>query len=194
MTILESPESTWDKRFKARHYAYRDSYSVTTTVLAQLPALGLLAGYLAAGTLPAAQDPVVLYPFGTTARMLSDDNWPMGPQPPTFAEATGDFASGALVPRGQCYAREVEVYVIEDTWIRMVSLNPEYLILLAQGYKAAQITALPVVQVIVEVEHFCPANSMRTFYPTYGLYIAFRADSAAETIYISVEGNVEGGE
>ena len=184
MTLLEAPDATWDKRFKARHYAYRDSYNVTTTVLARLPALGLLAGYLAAGTLPAAQVPVVLYPFGTTARLMSDDSWPIA----------GDYASGALVPRGQCYAREVEVYVTEDTWIRLVSLNPEYLILFAQGYTAAQITALPVVQVIVEVEHFCPANSMRTFYPTYGLYIAFRADTVAGTIYISADGNVEGGE
>ncbi len=180
----EEPRASWDKRFKARYYAYMDSYSVATTVLAQLPALGLLAGYLAAGTLPAAQVPVILYPFGTVARAIGDDNWPR----------VGDFASAVLIPRGQCYAREVEVYVTEDTWIRLVSLNPEYLILLAQGYTAVQIAALPVAQVILEVEHFIPANSMRTFYPTYGLYIAFRADSAAGTIYVSAEGNVEGGE
>ena len=180
----EEPRSIWDKRFKARHYGYRDSFSVATSVLVYFQALDYLYGYLVAGTLPAAQDPVVLYPFGTVARALNKRNWPQ----------VGDFASGVLVPRGHCYAREVEVYVTEDTWVRFVSLNPEYLILLAQGYTAAQILELGVTEAIVEVEHFCPASSMRTFYPTYGLYLAFRGDSAAGMIYITVEGNVEGGE
>ncbi len=181
---LEILRATWDKRFKQRHYSYRDSFSVETTVLGGLPALGLVAQYLAEGTLPAAQDPVLLYPFGTVARSINNDNWPR----------VGDFASGALVPRGQCYAREVMVYVTEDTWIRFVSLNPEYVILLGHGYTAAQIAALGVAQVIIEVEHFVAADDKDTFYPTYGTHIAFRADLNPGMIYISAEGNVEGGE
>ena len=180
MSLFEAPPSTWEKRFMQRHYSYRDSQSASTVVLTEAQELALLA---AEALLPAGPW-TVYYPFGYNARLISRFNWPN----------TGDYASGVLVPRGQCYAREVMVYVTEDTWVRFVSLNPVYLILLAQGYTAGQITAMGVSQVITEVEHFVAKGDKDTFYPTYGTAIVFRADSAVGTIYISAEGNVEGGE
>ena len=124
------------------------------------------------------------YTFGTNARLVSIFNWPN----------TGEFASGTQAPRDQCYARNIMIYVTEDTWIRFVSLNPIYLTLIAQGYTVAQISAMNVPQTITEVEHFVAAGDKDTFYPTYGLSIVFRAATVAGMIYISVEGNVEGGE
>ena len=180
MSILEAPLSTWDKRFKQRHYSYRDSQAAPTVVLTALQELGLFA---AEAPLPAGPW-TVYYPFGYNARLISRFNWPNA----------GDYASGTLVPRGQCYAREVMVYVTQDTWVRFVSLNPAYPILLAQGYSTGRIAAMGVSPVITEVEHFVATGDKDTFYPTYATAIVFRADSVAGTIYVSAEGNVEGGE
>jgi len=171
---MEAFHATWEKRFMQRHYSYRDSHSVATTVLTIPQELALLA----------AASPTVLYTFGTNARAINRFNWPNA----------GDYASGTVVPRGQCYAREIMVYVTQDTWIRFISLNPVYLILLTQGYTTGQIAAMGVSQVITEVEHFVAQNDKDTFYPTYATSIVFRADSIAGMIYISAEGNVEGSE
>jgi len=178
MSLFEAPPSTWEKRFMQRHYSYRDSHAVATTVLTIPQELALLA----------AASPTVLYTFGANARnpLLGGSifNWPN----------IGDYASGAVGPRGQCYAREVMVYVTQDTWVRFVSLNPIYLTLLAQGYTTGQIAAMGVSQVITEVEHFVATGDRDTFYTTYATAIVFRADSAVGMIYVSAEGNVEGGE
>ena len=184
MSILEAPEATWDKRFKQRHYSYRDSQSAATVVLLEIQELALFA---AEALLPAGPW-TVYYPFGFNARSNaltgSIFRWPH----------LGDFAAEAVGPRGQCYAREVMIYVTEDTWIRFVSLNPIYMTLIAQNYTAAQIAALGVSPVIAEVEHFVAAGDKDTFNPTYGTAIVYRADTVAGMIYISAEGNVEGGE
>ncbi len=178
MSLQEDPRASWEKRFQQRHYSYRDSHAFATTVLTVLQELGLLA----------AASPIVLYTFGTNARtdpfIGSIFNWPNA----------GEYASGTVGPRGQCYAREVMVYVTQDTWVRFISLNPIYLTLLAQGYTVAQIAAMGVSQVITEVEHFVAAGDKDTFFPTYGSAIVFRADTVAGMIYVSAEGNVEGGE
>jgi len=201
MSVLESPQATWDKRFKQKHYSYRDSYpdpldatqTGTTLVLTATQALALFATQAltnAPGT--------VYYPFGYNAR-----NWTTVVPALTAAGVAGskfawpnfgDYASGIVGPRGQCYAREVMVYVTEDTWIRFISLNPIYMTLVAQEYTVAQIAVMGVPQVITEVEHFVAAGDKDTFYPTYGTAIVFRADTVAGTIYITIEGNVEGGE
>lgn len=207
---MEAFRATWEKRFMQSHYSYRDSQTAPTVVFlgtAQQIQAQLLALYAVEAQRPSGPW-TVYYPFGYNARSWttgiaaltnaglagSKFNWPQGPQPPTYAEATGDFASGTLDPRGQCYAREVMVYVTQDTWIRFISLNPIYLTLIAQRYKPAQIAVMGVPQVITEVEHFVAAGDKDTFYPTYATAIVFRADSIAGMIYISAEGNVEGGE
>jgi len=188
MSIFEEISSTWEKRYMQKHYSYRDSHSSATVLfvppaLAEIQELALLATEAAAGV-----PGLVYYPFGWNARnnALTGNKfcWPNA----------GEYASGTQAPRGQCYAREVMVYVTEDTWIRFISLNPIYLTLVAQNYTAAQIAAMNVPQVITEVEHFVAADDKDTFYPTYGVSIVFRAATVAGMIYISVEGNVEGGE
>ena len=158
----EEPKATWDKRFKARHYSYRDSHSATTG----LPT------------------PPATYTFGTNARAISRWNWP----------ALGDYTTLPGAPTMQCYAREVKVLCTEDCWIIFVSMNPRYITLLTTGYTTAQITALGVPATITEVAQFIPADDEITFYPTYGTAIVFYQDTASGTIYISAEGNVEGGE
>lgn len=167
-----------------RHYSYRDSHSAATVVLAEVQELVLFAAEALLPTGPWT----VYYLFGYNARSNaltgSRFRWPH----------LGDYASGVIAPRSQCYARDVMVYVTEDTWIRFVSLNPIYITLIAQGYTAAQIAAIGVSQAITEVEHFVAKRDKDTFYPTYASAIVFRADSAAGMIYISAEGNVEGGE
>jgi len=174
---MEELRGTWDKRFKQRHYSYRDSHHYATTVLTELQSLALLAQL----------NPSVYYPFGTNARLINPMNWP----------ASTDFINrgdGTILTRMQCYAREVMVYVTQDTWVRFISLNPVYLILLAQGYTATQIAAMGVTATLTEVEHFMAENEKDTFYPTYGVAIVFRADSMPGEIHISAEGNVEGSE
>ena len=194
MTILEAPDATWEKRFMQKHYSYRDSESATTLVLTEVQALALFAAESLLPTGPWT----VYYPFGYNAR-----NWATVVAALTAAGVagskfawpnTGEYASGTLGERGQCFAREVMVYVTEDTWIRFISLNPIYLTLVAQGYTVAQIAVMGVPQVITEVEHFIAKRDKDTFYLTYGTAIVFRADSVAGTIRIVIEGNVEGGE
>ena len=190
--MSEEYKATWEKRFMQRHYSYRDSHDAATVLFTLIPTPPYTpeAQELAAfATQAAAGVPgTVYYPFGYNARndalTGSRFRWPH----------LGDFASGAIAPRGQCYAREVMVYVTEDTWIRFVSLNPVYLTLLAQQYTVAQIAAMGVSSVITEVEHFVAAGDKDTFNPTYGSAIVFRADTVVGMIYISAEGNVEGGE
>ncbi len=194
MTILEAPAATWEKRFMQRHYSYRDSQSASTVVLTEVQALVLFAAEALLSTGPWT----VYYPFGYNAR-----NWTSGIAALTSAGVagskfawpnTGEYASESIAPRNQCFARNVMVYVTEDTWVRFISLNPIYLTLIAQGYTSAQITAMGIPQVITEVEHFVAADDKDTFYPTYGTAIVFRAATVAGMIYISAEGNVEGGE
>jgi len=169
MSIFEAPQSTWDKRFKARHYSYRDFHRVTTSVLTEVEALALFA----------RNDASVYYAFGTNARAIHVDNWPQ----------LGDWTIAMT-----CYARKVAVKCTQDVWVRLVSLNPRYLTLLAQGYTASQISGMGVSQTILEVEQLVDANDLMTFYPTYGVAIVFRADSVAGTLKIYAEGNVEGAE
>ncbi len=185
-----------------KHYSYRDSHSAATVLFTAIPVPPFTPEaqelVLAASEALTNAPGTVYYPFGYNARTNaltgSIYRWPQGPQPPRFAEATGDYASGTIVPRAQCYAREVMVYVTQDTWVRFISLNPIYPTLLAQGYSFEQIVLLGVPLVITEVEHFVAQNDKDTFFPTYATAIVFRADALAGMIYISAEGNVEGGE
>jgi len=155
----EEPRATWDKRFKSRHYSYRDYHSATT---------GAPASYV----------------FGANARVTSRWNWP----------TLGDYPALPGAPTMQCFAREVKVLCTEDCWIMFVSVNPRYIAFLTTGYTAAQIAALGVPATITEVAQFMPADEEITFYPTYGTAIVFYQATASGTIYIWIEGNVEGSE
>jgi len=192
MSLFAGPASAWESRLMADHYSYRDSQSAATVLFVPIPVppfipeaqeLALLLIEAAAGV-----PGTVYYPFGWNARnnVLTGSifRWPN----------VGEYASRTTAPRGQCYARTVMVTATQDTWVRFISLNPIYLTLLNQRYTPAQIAVMGVPQTLTEVEQFIGAGAIVTFYPTYGVAIVFRADTIAGMIYISVEGNVEGGE
>ncbi len=193
MAFSQSQLAAWLNRFDADHYSYQDSYpdeqdatqTGQTTILTELQAYALLITEVAAGV-----PGTVYYPFGYNARNSTltgnINRWPN----------LGDYGypTQKLVPRGQCYARSVMIYVTEDTWIRFITLNPLYPILINQLYSVDLIASWGISSTIIGVEHFIAADDKDTFSPTYGVAIAYRADTVAGTIAISIEGNVEGGE
>lgn len=178
--MSEEPRATWDKRFKARHYSYRDCHTVATTVTVELLALAQALASLAAGQVSTA----LLYVFGANARLTLN--------PYTLALPTGPQGYGAIAWPIQCYAREVKVLCTEDAWVKFVSLNPEYL-------RQATVQSLTKVaptapQLIFEKEMFLPADDEITFYPTYGYALVFRGNTASGALYLWAEGNTEGDE
>ena len=119
------------------------------------------------------------YVFGANARLLSIYNWPM----------VNDWLTAR-----NTYAREIFVYVTQDTYVQIVSLNPRYLMLLNQLKSAADITALGVPQLITEQQQFIPANGSLTFFPTYGVSMNYWLDTVAGRLVVDIEGNTEGTE
>ncbi len=183
MALFQAPDATWESRLNATHYSYRDSQSGTALAITEAAELILLVEEVAAG-IPGT----VYYPFGYNARTLTGNinRWP----------ALGDYgyATQSLVPRGQCYARSVSITVETDTWIRFISLNPLYSVLVNQLYSTTLIESWGISSTITEVEQWVGAGDTITFYPTYAVALVYRADTANGTIYIAIEGNVEGGE
>ena len=171
---LEEPKATWDKRYKQRHYAYRDFHQVTTTVLTSVQALALAA----------QQNPSVYYVFGTNAKNTAPITFPSG-------VTINPSATALNWPTG-CYGREVMVNCDQDVWVRLVSMNLMYLILKAQGLTDAQIAKKGVPKTIMEMEQFIPSGDYIRFYPTLGVAIIFRANTLSSTLNIWVEGNMEG--
>ena len=191
MALFEAPSASWESRLNASHYSYRDSESGTALflgagVLGELAELALLETEAEAGIPPFT----VYYPFGYNARnnaLTGNINrWPN----------LGDYGytTQSLVPRGQCYARSVAITVDTDTWIRFISLNPLYTVLVNQLYSTALIASWGITSTITEVEQFIGGGNSMTFYPTYAVALAYRAQTANGAIYIAIEGNVEGGE
>ena len=190
MALFEAPSASWESRLNASHYSYRDSQSGTALFLGAAPfgeiaELALLATEAALG-IPGT----VYYPFGYNARNNaltgSIGRWPN----------LGDFGypTQSLVPRGQCYARSVAITVDTDTFVRFICLNPLYSILINQLYDTALIASWGISSTITEVEQFIGGGNSMTFYPTYAVALAYRAQTANGAIYIAIEGNVEGGE
>ncbi len=185
MAFSQSQSGAWENRYNADHFSYRDSQSATSYAMVELAELALLETQAALG-IPGT----VYYPFGYNARnnvpLGSIGRWPN----------LGDYGypTQSLVPRGQCYARSVAITVDTDTWIRFISLNPLYTILLNQFYSKDLIESWGISSTITEVEQFIGGGNSMTFYPTYAVAIAYRAQTANGAIYIAIEGNVEGGE
>ena len=160
----EALGATWEKRFFQRHYTYRDYHSA------------------ALGANPAAA--AATYIFGTNTRLISTWNWPHADDP---------YIMGP--PKKTCLAREVKVLSTENCLIRFISLNPLYIGLASLGYSAEQLVKLNVPQYITETPMLLLADDEVTFYPTYGYAINFYQPIAGQgTLYIWIEGNVEGGE
>jgi len=117
------------------------------------------------------------YVFGANARLLSIYNWPM----------VNDWLDAR-----NTYAREVFVYVTQDTWVQFVSLNPRYSILLNQLKSAAEIAAMGVPQFLTEQPQLIPANGAITWSPTYGVSMNYWLDTVAGRLIVDIEGNTEG--
>jgi hypothetical protein len=113
------------------------------------------------------------YMFGANARLISVYNWPM----------MGDWADAL-----NTYARQVWVYATKDTFISLISLNPRYLILLAQ-----QEPVIGIPTTITEQPQLIPAGGSITFNPTYAIGILYYG-AAAGALVVNVEGNTEGTE
>ncbi len=175
MSILESPEATWDKRFKQSHYSYRDFYSAAT------------------GADPTAT--TATYFFGAASRAVNVRNWPAGVGSSFIA--TGDYTDAR-----HCFARSVMVQCTQDAWIILTSLNPRWLKRynqyryqeLSHTVAVARLVTDGISQTILEITTFIPKGSMITLNPTYGIAVTFWYVSETGTIRFWIEGNTEGRE
>jgi len=175
MSILEEPRSTWEKRYKQRHYAYRDSHQVATALSDENTSLALVLLALAQGQAPPA---AFSYVFGTNARAKINPltgvafdrvNWPLN-----------------------CYAREVLVHCTQACFISLISLNPAYVReATLQAFTGIAPTSA---QLIFEEPQPILANSWVRFYPTYayGVIFWFPVGGVSGTLTMLIEANVEG--
>lgn len=180
ITINETPQATFEKRFFASHYSYRDYYAVAT------------------GADPTAA--LASYIFGTAARAVSSDNWPRAANNTTTPPVAGDGRITGEPEAQNTYARVVTVLCNEDVFIIIHSINPrwtrlyiKYLIIgLSASDAISRISSEGVALTITEVPTFIPANTLMTFNPTLGYAITFYQSTASGTIRIWAEGNQEG--
>lgn len=169
----ESPRATWNQKYMAVHYGYRDFNAALTTALPVPPT----PAWLTANT----------YVFGTNARAINARNWPI----------TGDWDGARPV-----YARTVMVQCTQDAWIVINSINPRwvtaYITLLARYISSAdaigQLAAAGIPQTITEVPQFIPAGTIMNFSPTLGASITYYQDTLPGIIRFWIQGNAEGGE
>jgi len=195
--MSEKYSATWQKRFMQKHYSYRDYHTVQTTVLTETQLNALIIQNLEAILLGGNPVPSVYYRFGDNARtdtLMNSLTQLYGSNPAYYLwpRLNDPFGPGNKFP-GNCYAREIKVTCNQDAWIRMVSVNPEYLRQATQqALEAITVTTAP--PLLIEKEQELPQDEEITFYPTYGYGIFFRADSVAGTLMMWIEGNVEGTE
>lgn len=180
MSILEEPRATWEKRFEAKHYSYRDFHRPATVVMSGVPnALLDPTGEVDAFSRFTALNTTVYYIFGNNARGNSPANWPR----------LGDHEYARTA-----YAREVLVMCDEDCWIRFVCMNPEYV---RQAVLAAATGVAPSASMLIyEEPMFIEAGVYMRFFLTYGYAVVYWAapSGVAGTLSIWCEGNAEGGE
>lgn len=218
MSLLEPTKDTWDKRFKADHYSYRDFLRVTPVAQAEAASLALILAQMNAAP-PTGN---TYYQFGLNARgTVGAPNpnlapaflaaigianpgpyfWPYGVPiiAPLLAgaPARGDaFGPNALtIGYPHCFARDVLCYTEHEAYIRFICLNPEFL---RQAVIFARVPTQPVTAYpfIWEQEKRVPDNQLRRYHPTYGLGIGFRTPVGVvpTVLEVDIEGNVEGSE
>lgn len=169
----EAPRATWEQKYMANHYGYRDFNAALTTALPVPPT----PAWLTANT----------YVFGTNARAINARNWPN----------VGDWDGARGV-----YARSILVQSDQDAWMVISSINPrwvtDYINLIARRISSAnalgQLAAAGILQLITEVPQFIPAGAMMTFRPTLGYSVTVYQNIVPGIIRFWIEGNAEGAE
>ncbi len=166
--FYEEPRASQDKRFKARHYSYRDFVSATTTAVP------------------------VSYTIGTTARAVNARNWPMlgDTRLSTEIPAQNTYARSIMV---QCTQDAwIIISSINPRYIRL------YVRYLAEGLSVAQSVARLAGQgislTITETPMFIPQVAILTFRPTLGAAVTYYMNTVTGTIRLWIEGNTEGSE
>jgi hypothetical protein len=172
--LSENSRATWDKRYKQRHYGYRDFAELSPLAITADEALSRYE----------AGNNNAYYVFGTNARAVAKFNWPQ----------EEDWKNEAIpgVDGLSCYAREVLLLSDVDAWVRLVSENPVYERLVSQGYSVEEIAAYDTPKHITEVELWVPSGDYIRLYPTLAYAVIFRANAVAGTLYVWIDGNVEG--
>lgn len=170
VTINEDILKTFEKRFFAGHYAYRDFKSATTSAT------------------PTA------YVFGDEARTHAVygnvRNWPR----------SGDTRNSNEMAALTTYARSVMVQCTEDAYIILVCINPRWTRLytkyllekLTSAQAISRLSDEDISLYITEVPQFIPANALITFNPTMAYAIYYYYSASSGTIRIWAEGNTEG--
>lgn len=201
---MEELNFTANKRFMQAHYSYRDFHTATPLVLAEIQIDLQVLQALAAGT-PLENLANIYYRFGDNARANFLMNTLYGASQafhlwPRLGDRLRGGASGLEPIITNTYARRITIRCDQNAWVKLVSINPEYVrqAVLAK-FNALPLTVAP--QLLFEQEQFIPASlaagatvTSCQFYPTYGYAMFFRADTVQGTMRIWVEGNMEGTE
>ncbi len=165
----EAPRATWDKRFFATHYSYRDFHTATT------------------GFNPLAD--AASYIFGTASRAVATRNWPR----------VGDFTSArtayARLIRVHCTSDVwVVISALNPRWIHDYIKKVASRIPSESAINQLDKEGIPFT--ITETPQYILANSIMPFYPSYAYAITFYYDPAAGmaegTIRIWIAGNATG--
>ncbi len=165
----EAPLATWQKRFFATHYAYRDFYTTTTG----FNPLATAASYI----------------FGTESRAVNNRNWPN----------TGDYdyarTAYARMVRVHCTTDTwIVISSLNPRWIHDYIKKIASRIPAADAVGQLSNEGIPFT--ITETPHYILANSIMTFWPAFGYAITYYYDITAGmssgTIRIWIGGNATG--
>ncbi len=165
----EAPRATWEKRFFATHYSFRDFHTAAT------------------GFNPLAT--AASYVFGTNARATNARNWPN----------TGDFDSArtayARLIRVHCTSDVwIVISALNPRWIH--DYIKKIATRVPSADAIGQLAAEGIPFTITEEPQYILANSLMPFYPSYGYAITFYYDitagMATGTIRLWIAGNATG--
>jgi len=167
----ESPYATWEQKYMATHYGYRD-FNVAITGLPPITPAQLTAA---------------TYVFGTNARAINAMNWPN----------VGDWDGSRTVFARSIMVQSIQdswivISSINPRWVT------DYITLIARFVSSTdaigRLAAVGIPQFITEVPQFIPAGAMITFTPTLGVSVTYYMDTVPGIIRFWIEGNAEGAE
>jgi len=167
----ESPRATWEQKYMATHYGYRDFNVAITGVPPVTPAQIIAATYV----------------FGTNARAINAMNWP------NVGDWDGSRTVYARTVTIQCIQDCWIVFrSINPRWVT------DYITLIAQGFSSnsaiGRLVLAGITETLTEVPQYMPAGAMITFTPTLGVSVTYYMDTVPGIIRFWIQGNAEGAE